>query len=173
MKILYKHGSLLEASEDFIIQGCNAQGVMGSGVAKLLRDRDEEVFTQYRKTYETQGNRLHLGQVILGFSEPHFVFNAITQEFYGREPDTVYVSYDGLREAMRWINNCMAEMNRAPDIVVKKEAVGMPLIGAGLAQGKWSIISQIIEEEMTDVQPVVYLQDGLIPDGVVAEVIPA
>jgi hypothetical protein len=47
----------------------------------------------------------------------------------------------------------------------------MPLIGAGLAQGKWSIISQIIEEEMTDVQPVVYLIDGIIPDGVIADVV--
>lgn len=173
MKIIYKHGSLLEAAEDFIIQGCNAQGVMGSGVAKLLRDRDESVFTVYREVYEAQGEKLNLGQVILGYSEPHYVFNAITQEFYGREPDTLYVSYEGLREAMRSINATMREMSMAKDIDIKKDAVGMPLIGAGLAQGKWSIISQIVEEEMTDVQPVVYLQDGFIPDGVIAEVIPA
>ena len=41
----------------------------------------------------------------------------------------------------------------------------MPPIGAGLAQGKWSILSQLIEDKCVDVQPVVYLVDRLIPEG--------
>jgi O-acetyl-ADP-ribose deacetylase (regulator of RNase III) len=172
MKIIYKHGNLLKAKENFIVQGCNAQGVMGSGVAKLLRDRDERVFTLYRKTYEDQGNSLSLGQVIMGYSHPHYVFNAVTQEFYGREPGRVYVDYDAVRTAMRWINSTLSSMSSEGEyFLLNTQYVAMPLIGAGLAQGKWSIISQIIEEEMTDVQPVVYLIDGIIPDGVIADVV--
>jgi O-acetyl-ADP-ribose deacetylase (regulator of RNase III) len=160
MKIIYKHGDLLAAEEHFIVQGCNAQGVMGSGVAKLIRDKDENVFLEYRKVYEQQGQKLNLGQTIWVESKSHVFVNAITQEFYGRDPNVVYVSYDGMRKAMSEIN-----------LVAGFASVAMPLIGAGLANGRWSIISQIIEEELTNVQPVVYLIDGIIPDGVEGEVI--
>ncbi len=35
--ITYKQGDLMKASETYIAHGCNAQGVMGSGVAKAIR----------------------------------------------------------------------------------------------------------------------------------------
>ena len=43
MNIIYKQGDLLECSEQVIVHGCNAQGVMGSGVAKVTTLT--EVFT--------------------------------------------------------------------------------------------------------------------------------
>lgn len=33
MKIIYKQGDLLSCPERVILHGCNAQGVMGSGIA--------------------------------------------------------------------------------------------------------------------------------------------
>ena len=167
MKIKYVHGDLMKAQEEFIIHGCNAQGVMGSGVAKLLRDADENVFTEYRKVYDAQG--LKVGDVIwvprtkLGKT----VVNAVTQEFYGREPGVVYVSYEGLAEAMRKIDEHAKSIK---SFEWTKVAMALPLIGAGLAQGKWSLISEIIEQHANHWQPVVYLFDGVIPDGVVADV---
>ena len=160
MKIVYKHGDLMKATEPFVAQGCNAQGVMGSGIAKLIRAEDENVYTEYRKVYEQQGNKLHLGQVIPVKSGDRVYLNCITQEFYGRDPARVYVSYEAVREATKKINSALSQ------------AVAMPLIGAGLGHGSWKIISEIIEEESTNFQPVVYLFDGIIPDGVVADVIP-
>jgi O-acetyl-ADP-ribose deacetylase (regulator of RNase III) len=171
MKIIYKHGDLLKAEEKFIIQGCNAQGVMGSGVAKLLRDADEKVFSDYRKVYEDQG--LKVGEVIWVPSAAlaKTVVNVISQEFYGREPGVVYVSYAGLREAMKKIDEhakSIKSFDFSPPV-----AMALPLIGAGLAQGKWSVIAEILEEESKNWQPVVYLFDGLIPDGVEADVVAA
>lgn len=167
MKIKYIHGDLMKAPEEFIIHGCNAQGVMGSGVAKLLRDADERIFTEYRKVYDAQG--LKVGDVIWvpNTKLEKTAVNAVTQEFYGREPGVVYVSYDGLREAMKKIDEHAKSIK---SFEWTKVAMALPLIGAGLAQGKWSIISQIIEEESNHWQPVVYLMDGVIPDGVVADV---
>jgi len=161
MEISYKTGDLLKAEEHFILQGCNAQGVMGSGVAKLIRDADENVFTAYRKVYEEQGNKLDLGQTIWVPSVPlqRVVINGITQKNYGKDPNTVYVSYDGVREVIRQINGAVTHLSIHGPV----DAVGMPLIGAGLAHGKWEIISKIIEEEATNFQPVVYLIDGKIP----------
>lgn len=155
MKIIYKDGDLLKADERYIMQGCNAQGVMRSGVAKLLRDGDEGIFLDYRRVYEMQGNRLSVGQVLPYLSEKlnKIILNAITQKFYGRDPSVVYVSYEGMRTAMRNVNNVAS--SGAP--------VAMPLIGAGLANGDWNIISGIIEDEATSFQPVVYLNGAPVP----------
>lgn len=166
MKIIYRHGDLMKAPEQFIVQGCNAQGVMGSGVAKLLRDHDENIYAEYRAKYVSQGNSLRLGQTVWVNSNPWVVIDAITQEFYGRDPDVVYVSYDGLSEAFSDINESIHAFTGSEAIV----KVAMPLIGAGLANGKWSIISEIVERKSSKFQPVVYLMDGKIPDGVIAEV---
>ena len=60
--IHYVTGDLLGATQKVIIQGCNAQGVMGSGVAKVIRERWPEVFETYNLHYKTFG--LKLGDVI-------------------------------------------------------------------------------------------------------------
>lgn len=42
-------GNIVNAKTDFIIHQVNCQGVMGSGVAKALRDYDEGIYKHYRK----------------------------------------------------------------------------------------------------------------------------
>ena len=163
MDIVYKHGDLMRATERFILHGCNAQGVMGSGVAKLIRDQYPQAYNEYVDAHRDRG--LLVGQAIWVNTAPHAIINGITQEFYGRDPNVVYVSYDGIRSVIQNINN-VAEMT-ASDVFGKVDAVAMPLIGAGLANGRWSIISRIIEEEAKSFQPVVYLVDGIIPDGII------
>lgn len=158
MDIIYKHGDLMRASEAFILHGCNAQGVMGSGVAKLIRDRYPKAYEEYAKAHKQSG--LVVGECIWVETSPHTVINGITQEFYGRDPNVVYVSYDGLRAVIRNINERIGQSDGTI-------GVAMPLIGAGLANGRWSIISEIIKEEATNFQPVVYLVDGIVPDGII------
>lgn len=148
MKIIYKTGNLLDATEPAIVHGCNAQGVMGSGVAKAIRDKWPEVYETYRLHHVTR--RLWLGSVIRVRTPEFVILNAITQHQYGRD-GSKYVSYDAVAEAFSRIN----EMGDGP--------VALPLIGAGLGGGKWSILSAIIEAECTSVQPVVYTLDGVIP----------
>ena len=41
-------GNLLDSKEDYICHQVNCQGVMGSGVAKAIRDEWPEVFAEYR-----------------------------------------------------------------------------------------------------------------------------
>ena len=148
MKIIYKTGDLLEAPEHVICHGCNAQGKMGAGIAVPIRKRYPKAFDDYR-VYEAQGNRLELGQCcFVECPEGRIVIDAVTQEFYGREPDIVYASYDGIRRALQRIND-WAKANGV-------DTVAFPKIGAGLARGDWSIIADIIETEATNFQPVVY-----------------
>lgn len=46
------NGSILNAKTDFIMHQVNCCGVMNSGVAKVLRNFNEEIFTHYRHKVE-------------------------------------------------------------------------------------------------------------------------
>lgn len=162
-KIIYKTGDLLQAPERVIVHGCNAQGVMGSGVAKLIRERWPQVYERYRRVHSFYSDYVRdtskmLGTVDFWPGDPDkTICNAITQEFYGRDPRRVYVDYNAVAD-------CMASINRwVPTYVGEGGSVAMPLIGAGLANGEWGRIAEIIEQESTRFQPVVYTLDGVVP----------
>lgn len=121
---------------------------MRSGIAKAIREQYPMAFTDYERTYKRQGDKLYLGQVVTTPYEDRWIFNCITQEFYGRDENVVYVSYDAIHHAILTLNlicSCKGI-----------ERVGFPLIGAGLANGDWNIISKIIAKD-SDFQPVVYV----------------
>jgi O-acetyl-ADP-ribose deacetylase (regulator of RNase III) len=137
-------GSLLDVKEGILVHGCNAQGVMGSGIAKAIKDTYPQAFAAYRETYEKEG--LHVGQVIWArISEtPRLaVANAITQKFYGRDPTVRYVDYDAVKVAFEKIA-----------VVAKKHGltVHYPRIGAGLGNGDWSVLSGIINQALAGVE---------------------
>lgn len=152
MKIIYREGDLTKAPQGFICHGCNAQGKMGSGVAKAIREAFPYAYAAYREAYETKG--LAVGDVIYatGRDGEPIVINAITQEYYGydaREKGNIYLSYSGLRLALNRISRQMETWGLAG------EEVAFPLIGAGLAGGDWTVIAESIEGER-GFQPVVY-----------------
>jgi O-acetyl-ADP-ribose deacetylase (regulator of RNase III) len=142
MKIEYVKGDLLASRESVIAHGCNAQGVMGSGIAKSIRDMYPTAYSDYRAVYEAQGNKLHLGQIVTTRTLERTILNIISQEYYGRNPNVVYVSYDAIKKAILRIN----EMGYV--------RVAFPKIGAGLANGNWETISEIIETN-SDFTPVI------------------
>ena len=147
MKIQYVNGDLFSTDIEHILHGCNAQGVMGSGVAKIIKEQYFDAFAFYAQQYDEHG--LKLGDVQFVPANGKVIVNAITQEFYGRDGKR-YVSYDAVAAAMRTVNRVLklSGINR----------VAMPKIGAGLGGGDWDAIAAIIEQEMVDVQPVVYVQ---------------
>lgn len=158
MKITYHRANLLDASQQIIIHGCNAQGAMNSGVAKAIRARYPQAFSDYSDHHAHYG--LRMGEVIWSPNEPHIVGNAITQKFYGRDPGTRYVSYDAIADVMEQCNRIAKE--------AAVEEIAMPFIGAGLANGKWRVIEQIIQE-YSQFQPVIYYLPELLPDDLPAD----
>lgn len=155
MKIEYVKGSVVDATESIIAQGCNAQGVMGSGVAKAIREKWPEVFPRYRVFIAEirASGRNPLGCTNFANVDPYgddkMIVNMITQEFYGRDGKQ-YVDYDAVRKCMNLLNRRVGMFSTSP------HRVAMPKIGAGLGGGDWEIISLIIEAESTNFQPVVY-----------------
>lgn len=138
-------GDITTAESGIIVHCCNAQGVMGSGVAAAIRSKWPGVFQVYREAYERAGNHLTLGDVHLAWvpsdSGDLFVANLIGQEFYGGKPGVVYVDYDAIRKGFRTLRGYIERSS-------KPRPIHYPQLGAGLAGGDWSIIEKIIDEEL-------------------------
>ncbi len=154
MKIIYKNGNLLDCTEPWILHGCNAQGVMGSGVALAIKNKFPSAYQAYLASKAEGG--MKLGIITFAYQEAsnQFVVNGITQEFYGRDGKQ-YVDYEAVREVMKGMN--WLAVNRHGMYFDGDCSVAMPAIGAGLGGGNWEVISAIIEEESINFQPVVYI----------------
>ena len=158
MKIQYKVGNILDAPEAAILQQVNARGAMGTGVARAIMNRYPLVYAVYRAEYVARG--LPMGSIVwvdCGVEDPkfHLVGNIVGQPDFGGD-GALYTDYDALRVGIAEANRFLKESGIT--------AAAFPLIGAGLGGGDWGKISEIIETEMVDVQPVVYVLDAsLIP----------
>lgn len=153
MKIEYVKGNLFEGPETVIVHGCNAQGKFASGFAGVVRERHPFAYEAYMQT--AREGKLILGSIIWASSDGLSIANAITQQFYGRDGKR-YVSYEAIRDVMETIN--MASREGIPFSNNKRgfSRIAMPMIGSALGGGDWNVIEKIIEESLTDVQPVVY-----------------
>ena len=145
MKIIYKQGDITKADERCIVHGCNAQGVMGAGVALAIRRAYPEAYETYINEFKTFG--LKLGSVYHSSSRGKLVWHAITQINVGT--DRRQVDYEAIFHALETIN---AIGPRDYDL----DAIAFPRIGAGLGGGNWGVISAMIEATSTHYQPVVY-----------------
>lgn len=149
-----KNGDLLSVKEGIIVHGCNAQGVMGSGVAKAIRDRYPEAYNRYRAVFVEQGERLNLGQIIPVWVTPTLcIVNGITQDFYGRTGDR-YVDYAAVGEVFRRV---VTEQRQLYHVRGENYTINFPKIGAGLGGGDWNVIEPIITEALGDVPGVLWV----------------
>lgn len=135
-------GDICSIQSGILVHGCNAQGVMNSGIARQIRQLFPEAYQQYRTQYEKEG--LKVGDVVFCPPTDHrsfWIANAITQQYYGRNPNIRYVSYEGIAQSFQKIA-----------LLAKKEnlEVHFPQIGAGLGNGKWEDILPIIEHNLMD-----------------------
>ena len=94
MTIKLKAFDIRNVRKGMIVHGCNAQGVMGSGLAKTIRYTFPEAYRDYRVKYADEG--LNVGDCIISqINSKLFVSNCITQEFYGYDGQ-VYASKAGI-----------------------------------------------------------------------------
>ncbi len=126
-----KRGDLLSVEQGIIVHGCNARGVMGSGVAKQVKETYPAAYHEYLASGHRLGHISHYK-----VSENLIVVNAVTQADYGRNGER-YVSYDAIDECFKRIRQLQCTIGIGE--------IHFPLIGAGLGGGDWYIISEIID----------------------------
>lgn len=131
-----------------IAHGCNAQGKMGSGFAKELRNRYPMAYDDY-KAYEKERGFLRIGKISYSaINDDLVVANCITQEYYGND-GAKYVSYDAIDDVFKELNIfCNAERNIH---------VHFPKIGADLGGGNWNVIKEIIDHRLVNAEKHLYI----------------
>jgi O-acetyl-ADP-ribose deacetylase (regulator of RNase III) len=144
MTYSHKYGNMLdEVKQGIIVQQVNAQGVMGGGIAKSIRDKwpkNWDVYSAVVKPNQRDRGLAYLGMVIYCEVEPSlWIANIVGQQFYGRDPLIVYTSYEALAMGFNSVAN--VAMNNDLD-------VHYPLIGCGLANGDWNTVSRIAATQL-------------------------
>jgi len=152
--IEYRKGNLLDVKHGIIVHGCNSQGVMGSGVALAVKQEYPNTFDKYQKACRTVSMSESIVGIVVWTSElggDLLIANAITQEKFGRNYDERYVSYDAIDDCFRHINN-IAEH--------RSMKVHIPKIGAGLGNGNWGVIAEIINHRCKDISVTCWEYNG-------------
>lgn len=132
-----------------ICHGCNSQGVMGSGVAKIVRDLYPYAYLSYKQVERRHG--LSLGQVIMSpplNGEGPTIANCITQEYYGRANGRVYIDYEAIVTAMMSIAK-----------VAGNKHVHLPLIGGGLGGGDARRLTTIFQAAFHNTKATLWLKE--------------
>ncbi|MGH1541486.1 MAG: macro domain-containing protein [Arenicella sp.] len=129
----------LEGDFDVIIHGCNCFCAMGAGIAKTIKAEFPEAYQADLNT--TKGDRNKLGSfssatVIRGQHQITIV-NAYSQFHWQGK---------GNKADYQAIKSVFAQIQQA----FSGKRIAYPLIGAGLAGGDWTIISQIIDSALKD-----------------------
>jgi O-acetyl-ADP-ribose deacetylase (regulator of RNase III) len=148
----YKNGDVLTAKTDAIAHQVNCRGVMGAGLAKQIREKYPQVFTEYHEyikhIYESVLKDEHavayklLGSISKtkifqqdGFSQ--YIVNLFAQDDH--DSSKRQIDYDAF-----W--NCLHNL-RTWALRENIFSIAFPFgIGCGLAGGNWDIIKLMIGE---------------------------
>lgn len=146
--IKYINGDVLESGADVILHQVNCMGVMGSGVAKQVREKYPHVYDQYhyRCSLFKDDPSCLLGQIqSIKVDKNKYVVNLFGQLDYGRAKKR-YTEYYALRTGFKHVN-----------FVFSGKSIAIPYrMGCGLGGGDWDTVYKIICEELTDCDVLIY-----------------
>jgi O-acetyl-ADP-ribose deacetylase (regulator of RNase III) len=135
----YVIGNLINKAEqgdfDVIVQGCNCFNTQSAGLAAEIRSKYPNAYAIDCRTVKGDRNKLgnYTSANFTKNSHSFVIVNAYTQYTCWDVNDML--SYPAIEEVFRKISQ---------DFEGKR--IGIPLIGAGLAQGDWGKIVRLIEK---------------------------
>lgn len=136
-------GNIFDCTENIIVHQTNCQGVMGSGIAKQVKERYPEVFNAYYHYCKTQELKDIFGiALICQVSDYKYIANVFGQNTFGQGLQT---NYDMLKNALKEVHDFAKENNLSVAIPYK--------IGCGLGGGDWNTVYDIITEIFFDDVP--------------------
>ncbi|MBD3922142.1 macro domain-containing protein [Paenibacillus sp. PR3] len=147
MAVIVIDGDLLHASEDIIGHQVNCQGVMGSGVARALRDRYGNLYPSYKQFCNQYDSHQLLGQCQLVRTGSKFTANLFGQLNFGRQ-NVLYTNYEALKQSLTTLKE-----------EAKRDGYSIALpynIGCGLANGDWNVVESMLQEVFEDYEVTLY-----------------
>ena len=157
-------GNLLESGCTFICHQVNCKKVMGSGIAKQIRQKWPKVYEDYcynidymyENDFATKSSDL-LGMITwTELEDSKYMMNFFSQdEYYPR--NVCHTDYNAFTKCCRALKKFIEEYKLNKNNIV----IGFPYkIGCGLAGGDWSIVSKIIEEELSEYNIEIWEYEG-------------
>ena len=155
--IVRKKCDIFESGADIICHQVNCQGVMGSGVAKQVRDRYPSVYEAYKQWCKDLKPQELLGRSqycsIQPFSmleienvnrELRGIINIFGQKDYGYN-GKCYTDYDALKRALNSVHQFVKLFST--DLII-----AFPYkFGCARGGGNWNTVYRMIEEEFDDI----------------------
>ena len=100
-------GDLLDSGANFICHQVNCQGVMGSGVAKQIKEQFPNVYEQY-KTVASSEMLGHIQPIQI--NEIQYVCNFFAQDNYGYNGKQ-YTNLEALRQCFKTLKESLKSSN--------------------------------------------------------------
>lgn len=130
--VIFKTGDMFTTTLPAFGHGVNTQGVMGSGIAKIIRELYPDVFPPYRQA--CQDGRLTGGSMLpVSIENGPVILNLASQELMGAN-----ATYDFVRAS---VNNAFRYAYST-----KLSGFALPRIASDIGGLEWSKVSAIIEE---------------------------
>ncbi len=115
---------------DVIVHGCNCFNTMGAGIAKQIKEVFPSAYIVDQTTIK--GDKSKLGKFSVAKIDGLYVINAYTQ--YNFTGIGMKADYGAIEKVFNSIKEQYSGLK-----------IAYPKIGAGLAEGNWSIIQKIID----------------------------
>lgn len=141
-------GDIFNCDADVILHQVNCRGVMGSGVAKQVREKFPWVYGRYKKTcdkHKKYKTRLlgHVQEVFI--DEDRVIVNLFAQENFGYD-GKCYTDYNALESCLYIVND-----------EYKGRKIAIPyLMGCHRGGGNWDYVYSLIEKCLSDCDVTLY-----------------
>ena len=138
-------GNLLDSSAQVIMHQVNCQVVMGSGVAKAIREKWPLVFEKYEKCVNGNLPQNLLGKVqAVKVSDTQTVFNLFGQENYGYDGKR-YTSYDAIDSCLQKAANYCKEN--------KISSIALPYhMACDRGGANWDVVMAMLRQHFNDLE---------------------
>lgn len=152
--IIHIKCDIFESGADIICHQVNCQGVMGSGIAKQVRERYPKVYEEYKRRCDIYAPKAMLGTAqfvgtMADYNTPFIgIFNLFGQEKFGYD-GKCYTDYTALYKCFEKVKE---SLNKAKVKDIKdKYTIAIPyLMSCHRGGGSWDIVYEIIEEIFGD-----------------------
>ena len=150
--IVHKKCDIFESGADIICHQVNCQGVMGSGIAKQVREKYPEVYQAYKTFCMNTKPEDLLGKiqyVAFNNNDDKFlgIMNIFGQLNYGYD-GKCYTDYEALRNSFTNIHKFCEQFYKLYAYIPE---IAFPFkFGCARGGGDWNIVCQIIEETLQD-----------------------
>ena len=180
MRIVNRQGDITTSRAKFICHQTNCKGKMGSGVAKAIRTRFPEIYSQFLQFYNTGNAKLGAYQIcdIRGGNRhsEQYIVNLYAQDNYGYDGKR-YTSYDAFLNAIESFRDLLKTNmgsyvygyvdNPEPENTIRypETSIAFPAnIGCKRGGADWQIIKRMIEMTFENMNIVIEYWDFDTPE---------